>query len=284
MMTVAINKATPNFWSSMMSKANTALVTGASAGIGAIYADRLAHRGHDLILVARDEARLNALAARLRAETGRSVDILTADLAARPDLLRVEDRLRQDPSIGMLVNNAGIAVAGPMLGSDVDRLEEMVTLNVTAALRLAHAAVTGFTARGQGTLINVSSVLALAPERFNAVYGGTKAFMLNLSMTLRTELANTGIRVQAVLPGATRTEIWGKAGVDIAAMPADRLMDAGEMVDAALTGLDMGEAVTIPSLPDIVEWSRFDDARLAMGPNLSLAHPARRYQEAGDAR
>ena len=91
-------------------------------------------------------------------------------------------------------------------------------------------------------------MLALAPERFNAIYSGTKAFMLNLSMALRTELANTGIRVQAVLPGATRTEIWGKAGVDIAAMPADRLMDADEMVDAALAGLDIGEAVTIPSL------------------------------------
>ena len=266
-----------------MSNANTALVTGASAGIGAVYADRLARRGHDLILVARDEARLNALAARLRAETGRSVDILTADLAARPDLLRVEHRLRQDPSIGMLVNNAGIAVAGPMHGSDVDRLEAMVNINITAALRLAHAAVEGFMARGRGTLINVSSVLALAPERFNAVYGGTKSFMLNLSVALQTELANTGIRVQAVLPGATRTEIWGKAGVDVAAMPADTLMDADEMVDAALAGLDIGEAVTIPSLPDMAEWSRFNDARLAMGPNLSLAHAARRYHRAGDA-
>ena len=127
-----------------MSNANTALITGASAGIGAVYADRLARRGHDLILVARDEARLNALAARLRAETGRSVDILAADLAARPDLSRVEHRLRQDPSIGMLVNNAGVAVAGPMHGSDVDRLEAMVNINITAALRLAHAAVEGF--------------------------------------------------------------------------------------------------------------------------------------------
>ena len=183
----------------------------------------------------------------------------------------------------MLVNNAGIAVAGPMRGSDVERLEAMVNVNITAALRLAHAAVEGFVTRGEGTLINVASVLALAPERFNAVYSGTKSFMLNLSMALRTELANTGIRVQVVLPGATRTEIWGKAGVDIATMPADRLMDAGEMVDAALAGLDMGEEVTIPSLPDIAEWSRFNDARLAMGPNLSLAHAAKRFHGAGEA-
>jgi uncharacterized protein len=282
-MTIAINTAIPNVWSAMMSNANTALITGASAGIGAVYADRLARRGHDLILVARDETRLNALAERLRAETGQSMEILVADLSARSDLSRVEHRLRQDPSIGMLVNNAGVAVAGPMHGSDVDRLEAMVDINITAALRLAHAAVEGFVARGRGTLINLSSVLAVAPERFNAVYSGTKAFMLNLSMTLQTELANTGIRVQAVLPGATRTEIWGKAGVNVAAMPADRLMDVDEMVDAALAGLDIGEVVTIPSLPDIAEWSRFNDARLAMGSNLSLAHAASRYRKAGEA-
>lgn len=266
-----------------MSRANTALLTGASAGIGAVYADRLARRGHDLILVVRDETRLSALAARLRAETDRSVETLAADLTARSDLLRVEQRLRQDPSIGMLVNNAGVALAGPMHGSDVDRLEAMVAINITAALRLAHAALDGFVARGRGTLINVASVLALAPERFNAVYGGTKSFMLNLSMALQTELANTGIRVQAVLPGATLTELWRKAGVDVGAMPADGLMDADEMVDAALAGLDIGEAVTIPSLPDMTEWSRFNDAPLAMGPNLSLAHAARRYHRTGEA-
>jgi len=150
----------------------------ASAGISAIYADRLARRSHDLILVARDETRLNALAERLRAEAGRL------------------------------------------------------------------------------------------------------AFMLSLSTALRTELANTGVRIQAVLPGATWTEIWGKAGIDITAMPADRLMDVDEMVDA---GLDMGEAVTIPSLPDMADWARFNDARLAMGPNLSLAHAASRYKRAGEA-
>jgi uncharacterized protein len=266
-----------------MSSSNTALITGASAGIGAAYADRLARRGHDLVLVARDETRLNALAERLRVEAGRSVEVLAADLLARPDLLRIEHRLRQDLTIGMLVNNAGVAVSGPVHGSDVDRLEAMVDVNVTAALRLAHAAVEGFVARGQGTLINISSVLALAPERFNATYSGTKAFVLNLSTALRAELANTGIRVQAVLPGATRTEIWGKAGVDIAAVPAGMLMDVGEMVDAALAGLDLGEAVTIPSLPDMADWSRFNDARLAMGPNLSLAHAAERYKRAGEA-
>ncbi|MEI7711899.1 MAG: SDR family oxidoreductase [Rhodospirillales bacterium] len=269
-----------------MPNPNTALVTGASAGIGAVYAERLARRGHDLILVARDEARLIRLAERLRLETGRAVEVLIADLSERTSLLRVERRLRDDASIAMLVNNAGIAIAGPMLGSDVDRLEGMVDLNITAPLRLAHAAVAGFVAHGQGTriqgtLINVASVLALAPERFNATYSGTKAFLLNLSLALQTELANTGIRVQAVLPGATRTELWGKAGIDIATMPSDRMMAVEEMVDAALAGLDMGEAVTIPSLPDSADWTRFHDARLALGPKLSLAHAAERYKSTG---
>jgi hypothetical protein len=260
-----------------MSNSNTALITGASAGIGAVYADRLARRGHDLILVARDERRLSALAERLRVETGRSIEALPADLLTRPDLLRVERRLREDPSITMLVNNAGVAASGPMLENDLDRLEAMVDLNVTVPLRLAHAAVAGFVARGRGTLINISSIVAMVPGRINATYSATKAFVLNLSMALRAELAGTSIRVQAVLPGGTRTDIWGKMGVDLATMPADRLMDAGEMVDAALAGLDLGEEVTIPSLPDMADWLRFDDARLAMLPNLSRAHAADRY-------
>lgn len=264
-----------------MTLPNTALITGASAGIGAVYADRLAHRGHDLILVARDATRLAALAERLRAETGRNVETLPADLAARPDLLRVEQRLREDPSIAMLVNNAGIAVAGPMLASDIDKLEAMVTLNITAALRLSYAAIAGFVARNHGTLINVGSVLALAPERFNATYSGTKAFLLNLSTALRTELAATHIRIQAVLPGATRTELWGKAGIDVETLPADRLMGVEEMVDAALAGLDMNEAVTIPSMPDAAEWARFEATRLALGPHLSRAKAADRYKRAG---
>lgn len=256
---------------------NTALITGASAGIGATYADRLARRGHDLILVARDEARLDVLAARLRQSSGVAVEVMPADLADAGDIRRIEQHLRDDASIAMLVNNAGMAVSGPMLGSDPDRLEAMVQLNIVAAMRLAHAAVEGFASRGRGTLINISSVLALAPERFNATYSGTKAFLLNLSQALQTELKGTDVRVQAVLPGATRTEIWGKAGIDIAAMPQANVMDVEEMVDAALAGLDQGEAVTIPSLPNPAEWQTLQSARLALAPNLSRDHAAARY-------
>jgi uncharacterized protein len=255
---------------------DTALITGASAGIGATYADRLARRGQDLILVARDRDRLELLADRLRRETGRAVTVLAADLTVRADLDRVIERLR-DPAITLVVNNAGMGVHGPLLGADLAVLETMVALNVTAVLAVAHAGVATLSARGGGTLINIASILALAPELFNGTYSGTKAFVLNLSMALQTELAGTQVRVQAVLPGATRTDLWAKSGVDVDAMPAERVMDVGDMVDAALAGLDLGEAITIPALPDTAAWDHFQHARLALGPGLSRREPGARY-------
>lgn len=260
-----------------MARSGTALITGASAGIGAVYADRLARRGCDLILVARDGVRLAAVAERVKAATGRQVEILQADLCRRNDLMRVEERLSTAAGIRVLVNNAGMAMADPFLDNDADRLQTMIELNVTAPLRLARAAARSFVDHGGGTIINVASVLALAPERFNGTYGGTKAFLLNLSQSLDRELRDKGVRVQAVLPGATRTEIWGKAGVDVSSFPAEVLMEVDEMVDAALSGLDQGETVTIPSLPDADDWRRYEEARLALGPNLSRQQAALRY-------
>ncbi|MGA0603430.1 SDR family NAD(P)-dependent oxidoreductase [Caulobacter sp. KR2-114] len=257
-----------------------AVVTGASSGIGAIYADRLARRGHDLVLVARDEARLNALAQRLRAETGVKVDVIRADLSKREDSLKIEALLRDDAGVGALINNAGLSVAGPLTGGDPDRIQTIIDLNITAATRLAIAAATGFAARGQGLIVNVASVLALAPEISNGVYSGSKAFVLNLSQALNIELAGKGVRVQAVLPGATRTEIWERAGLAIDAFPPEMIMEADEMVDAALAGLDAGEPVTIPSLPDLGDWTRLDAARQALRPNLSRNRAADRYKAA----
>lgn len=253
-----------------------ALITGASEGIGAVYADRLAKRGHDLILVARSRDRLEHRATVLRRETGRAVETLAADLTARPGLETVLARLR-DPAIEMVVNNAGSVVPGPLASADAGALEAMVALNVTAALRIAHAAVATFMARERGTLINISSVVALMPERLSGTYSATKAFLLNLSQALQNELRGTGVRVQAVLPGATRTAIWAKGGIDVDAMSADSVMDAGAMVDAALRGLDLGEAVTIPSLPDAADWDHLQQARLALAPLLSRRVPAPRY-------
>jgi uncharacterized protein len=255
----------------------TALITGASSGIGSVYSDRLARRGHDLILVARDRERLDALASRLSEDTGRSVEVVAADLNDKTDLARVEEVLRTNASITVLVNNAGMAMSGDLASADPDRLESMIRLNVLAPSRLALAAIPGFVARGRGVLINSSSVLALAPERFNGSYSGTKAYLLNLSLRLQQEVATKGVRVHVVLPGATRTAIWEKAGTDIASLPANIVMDVDDMVDAALSGLDRGETVTIPSLPDISQWETYEAARQNMIPNLSLSSPAARY-------
>jgi short-subunit dehydrogenase len=261
------------------SSKGVALITGASTGIGAVYANRLAHRGYDLILVARDLNRLNELAARLRADGGVQVETIKADLNDRADLLKVEQRLRADEQISMLVNNAGMSVSGPLIGGDADRLETMIGLNVQAVSRLAIAAATAFAARKRGTLINMASVLALAPELFNGVYSGTKAFVLNLSQALNQELAGSGVRVQAVLPGATRTEIWDRSGGSIDQLPKEMLMEVDEMVDAALAGLDSGELVTIPSLPDATEFDAMTAARLKLAPNLSRNSAAARYKD-----
>jgi uncharacterized protein len=255
----------------------TALITGASAGIGAIYADRLAKRGYDLILVARNQSRLTALAQRLKNETGRSVETIAADLNDKSDLARIEATLRTNPSITLLVNNAGVGAAAPLLNSDVDKMDEMIRLNVGALTRLTYAAVPGFVARGGGTIVNISSMVAISPETLNGVYGGSKAFVLALSQSLNHELASKGVRVQAVLPGATATEFWDIAGLPVHNLPTGIVMSAEDMVDAALAGLDQGEIVTIPSLPDKAEWDGFEAARRAMSTRLSSSAPARRY-------
>lgn len=255
----------------------TALITGASTGIGAVYADRLAKRGYDLILVARNGKRLAALARRLEYETGRSVETIVADLTNQSDLARIETVLRTNAGITLLVNNAGVGAVAPLLDSDVEKMDEMIRLNVLALTRLTYAAAPGFVARGGGTIINIASVVAISPERLNGVYGASKAFVLALSHSLHHELAGKGVRVQAVLPGVTATEFWDKAGLPVHNRPAEIVMSAENMVDAALAGLDQGEVVTIPSLPDKAEWDGFEAARRGMFDRLSSAVPARRY-------
>jgi short-subunit dehydrogenase len=269
--------------SAITSTKGTALVTGASSGIGAIYADRLARRGYDLILVARNRVRLDGLAKRLADKTGRAVAVITADLNDRADLGRVETVLRTDVSITVLVNNAGVAATGPLLASNIDKMDDMIALNVKALTRLTYAAAPGFVARGGGTIINISSVLGVTPEVLNGVYGGTKAFVLALSLSLHKELAEKNVRVQAVLPGATATDLWGKVGMPVEHLPSEIVMPADDMVDAALVGLDQGELITIPSLPDAGDWQAYEAARLKLLPNLSLKIPAMRYRSGATA-
>jgi short-subunit dehydrogenase len=260
------------------SKNGTALVTGASSGIGKVYADRLAHRGYDLILVARDKERLDAMAAQLKTAAGVNVEVFKADLTAKADLLRVEQRLRDDVAITLLVNNAGLGGNGPLASADPDGIEKIIQLNVLAVARLAAAAAHAFSARKSGTIVNVGSVLGLAPEMFPGVYPATKAFVLTLTQGLHTELGASGVRLQAVLPGATRTEIWERSGKDVNALPPEMVMEVDEMVDAALAGFDAGELVTIPALPDIADWQALEAARQKLGPNLSRNSAAERYK------
>ena len=261
----------------MTSNKGTALITGASSGIGAIYADRLSRRGYDLILVARNRDRLDALARRIGDETGRKVEAVGADLNAKTDLRRVEEILRTNGDITLLVNNAGVGATGPLLNSDVDKMEEMLSLNVNALTRLTYAAVPGFVARGAGTVINIASIVAIAPEILNGVYGGSKAFVLAFSQSLLHELKDKNIRVQAVLPGATATDFWELAGTPVEHLPSAIVMRAEDMVDAALAGLDQGEFATIPSLPEAADLAAYEAARQKLMPNLSLSTPAARY-------
>jgi short-subunit dehydrogenase len=254
-----------------------ALVTGASGGIGAIYADRLARRGYDLVLVARNGKRLEEVAQRIRTATQRSVEVMVADLTDTADLGRVEANLRADSRITMLVNNAGVGAITPLSGSNVDEMEKLIGINVVAFTRLTYAAVPGFVARGSGAIINIASIVAVAPDMLNGVYGASKAYVLALSQSLKHELADTGVRVQVVLPGAIATEFWGLAGTPVENLPPQIVMSGDDLVDAALAGFDLGEFATVPSLPAVDDWNAFEAARLALRPNLSRDKPAQRY-------
>jgi hypothetical protein len=260
------------------SSKGTALITGASRGIGAVYADRLAKRGYDLILVAREAARLEALSARLRSETGRSVSYLAADLGDRADLAKVEATLHDDRTVALLVNNAGVAAVTPLLQSDIDKMEDMIDLNVIALTRLTYAAAPAFATRGAGAIINIASVVGISPENLNGVYGATKAYVIALSQSLQRELADRGIRIQAVLPGATATDLWQLAGLPYQKLPASIVMSPEDMVDAALVGFDLGETITIPGLHDQEAWNRFEAARRDLSTRFGSSVPAARYR------
>ncbi|ANB75812.1 AraC family transcriptional regulator [Paraburkholderia phytofirmans OLGA172] len=259
-----------------MSKKPTVLITGASAGIGAMYADRFAKRGHDLVLVARNDARMKELAAKLKAESGVNVEIIKADLANVSELRQVEDRLRDDARIGVLINNAGTAIPGTFVEQTPDAIASLVDLNTTAVARLAAAVAPRFSQAGAGAIVNIASVVALAPELGMSVYGATKAFVLYLSLAMDLELKPKGVYVQAVLPAATRTDIWTHVGRDVDTISG--VMNVDELVDAALVGFDRRETVTIPPLPDDAQWDAYEAARQAMLPNFAQTHAAARYR------
>jgi hypothetical protein len=234
----------------------TAVVTGASAGIGEVYARRLAERGYHLVLVARREDRLRALAGELGAEA------LVADLASEADLARVAERVAAD-DVTLLVNNAGINGYGPFAETDAGLLTRVISLNVTVPTVLTRAAVPGMLARGGGAVINVASLLAFAgslppgPLPVRAVYAGTKGYVVTFTRTLAAELAGTPLRIQVCCPGYTATEFHLTAGEtpvsdETAATKPEEpyAMSPGDVVTASLAGLDAGEVVVAPGLDD----------------------------------
>lgn len=252
------------------------LITGASTGIGAVYAERFAQRGHNLVLVARDKARLDARAHHLHQQYGVDVDVLPADLLRAADLDAVAKRVAQDQHIEILVNNAGMHVHGDFVDQTPQDVARIMALNTTAVVTLTHAIAPRLAAAETGAIINIASVVGLAPEFNMTVYGATKAFVLFFSQGLSQELAAKGVYVQAVLPAATRTEIWERSGADITTMTG--VMDVEELVDAALVGFDRRETITIPPLHKPELWAAFQQARQAMLPEFSQEHAAGHYR------
>ena len=252
-----------------------ALVTGASSGIGAVYADRLAARGHDLILVARRRDRLEALAAQLRKDHGRNVEIVPADLRDPDDLARIEALVRERDDIGVLVNNAGLGAGAPSVSADPDTVETLVKVNVLALTLLCLAATPRFAARDDGLIINLGSVIAVIPSPTAAAYSGSKAYVLNFSRSLQIEFSKTNVRVQVVMPGPVRSEFFGDRPPPF---PDELFMSAETLVDIAFRSLDQGELVCWPTLHDPQLWTSFDDARRTLARAVSQdAVPPARY-------
>ncbi len=262
---------------SSTSSKGTAVITGASGGIGAVYADRFAKRGYDLLLIARDGKRLGEVANRVSAQHGVALETLAVDLTDRPALLKLESTLGADKKISVLVNNAGFGGTKSLVDSSVDDLENMIFLNVTALTRLTAAVLPNLIAKKTGAVINISSVVAVNPDALNGTYSGTKAYVLNFTQSLFKTLKGTGVQVQTVLPGATRTDFWDRAGLPVHNLPENNVMSAEDCVDAALVAFDQKELVTIPALPDVELWNRYEQSRLTLYPFLSSKEVANRY-------
>ena len=253
-----------------------ALITGASSGIGAAYADRLAGRGFDLILVARRQERLDGLAERLRKTHGRNIEVFPADLGNAGDLARVEALIRTRQDIEILVNNAGLGALGPSASVDAKAVDTLVKVNVLALTHLSLAAVPGFAQRNRGTIINLGSIIAIIPSPGGASYSASKAYVLNFSRSMQLEFAKTNLKVQVVMPGPVRSEFFGEQKPPF---PDQLFMSAETLVDSALSALDQGELVCFPTLHDEAVWAAFDGARGALAKAITQdGKPAERYK------
>lgn len=254
-----------------------AVVTGASSGIGKVYADRLAKRGYDLVLVARRKERLEALSQELQQKYGVRAEVLVADLGNQADLKRVGNAIAADERITLLVNNAGTSAVKPSIDLPVEAVHNQMDVNAKSVTHLSLAVLPNFVKRNGGALINIGSVLSFFALPISTSYSATKAHVMLFTIGLRDELANSGVRVQLVLPASTDTEIWDVAGIGVQNLDPATVMSAEDCVDAALAGLDAGETVTLPSVEDPTLWENFDAARLKMAQASQTGTPASRY-------
>ena len=259
-------------------KLGTAVVTGASAGIGKVYAERLAKKGYDLFLVARRGDRLIALATELRQQYGVEVKTQVADLGDPAQLEAVAKAIAEDDQITVLVNNAGTSFTGPLAGATVEQLYTLVNINIIALTRLAMAVLPGFKSRNRGALVNIGSVVGFDGYPYTPIYGGTKAYVQNLSLALQAELAGTEVVVQLVAPASTVSEIWDISGFPLSSVDPNIVMSTEDMVDAALVGLERKEKVTAPSVQDPAAVTRYLEAGSALfGASQQTGKPAPRY-------
>lgn len=261
----------------MAESRTVAVVTGASSGIGAVYADRLALRGYDLMLVARRQDRLGALADRLRATHHVEVETFAADLTVPAELDTVAERIRKDASIAVVVNNAGNGQLGASADMPVSDVAATIALNVTALTRLTMASLPGFLARNSGAIINISSAVALQALPIASLYGGTKSFVLAFSQGLQQELEGSGVQLQVVLPAGVATEFYDHSGIPLSAFDPAAIMSVEDLVDAALAGFDRGEKVTLPSVEDVALWSKFKESGSTLFAATQNGQPASRY-------
>jgi short-subunit dehydrogenase len=257
-----------------------ALVTGASSGIGAAYAERLARGGHDLVLVARRRDRLEELAERLRREGDARAEVLAADLTDAGALAQLEARVGVEP-LALLVNNAGFGGYRPFAQVEPEVVDDLIDIHVRAVARLTRAALPGMIRRGSGGVINVASLLALSgslppnPLPYRAVYAGAKAFMVTFTQTLAGELDGTGVRVQVCLPGMVATEFHSRVGRDPSKMPP--MMTAPDVVAASLAALERGEVVCVPGLDDPSLLERLAEMQRAVLASANRPTLAGRY-------
>ena len=259
-------------------KLGTAVVTGASAGIGKVYAERLVTSGYNLFLVARRGDRLEELAKELEQQYGVQVKTQAADLGNEAQLESVAKAIAGDEQITLLVNNAGTSFVGTLDGATVDQLHTLININVVALTRLAMAILPGFKSRNRGAIVNIGSVLGFDGYPYAPIYGGTKAYVQNLTRALQAELAKTNIVIQLVTPASTVSEIWDVQGFPISNLDPSTVMSTEDTVDAALLGLERKEKITAPSIQDEALIAQYFEAGSALFAAAQTGQPASRYK------